>query len=620
MHNGLSMNFRPLLPGLVLIVSLTATLFATDPRSIPAATDASERAAETTKANAFFERAFEESLARSPMAMTQLGRKQDYDKWDDFSEQAALDNLLLNVRQLAELKRTIRYEALGEQAKVSYRLFVSQAELAVESWRWRYHGYLLDQMNGLHSSVPAFLISFHTIDNVAEAKAYSARLRGMAPLFACVIEEAKLREAKGILMPKFVYPLVIQACRDLITGQPFDQSGRKCALLEDFEKKVGALKEVDEVTKTRLLAEARAALVEAVKPAYESLIGLLQAQERVATTDDGVWKFPNGREFYDFTLRVSTTTNLTADEIHALGLREVARIQGEIETIKGRLGFKGDQAAFFKFMKEDPQFYYPNTPEGKAAYLRHANEIIDEMRASLDRFFTVKPKAGLVVKEVEPFRAEGEAAAFYENPSEDGTRPGTYYVNTFDMRGIPKFEMETLAHHEAIPGHHMQIAIAQELADMPKFRKFGNGYTAYVEGWALYCEYFPKEFGFYRDPYMDFGRLNAELLRAVRLVVDTGIHAKHWTRGQVTDYFRKNTPNSERDISTETSRYIVWPGQATAYKIGMIRILELRELAKKELGPKFDLRAFHDLVLHDGAVPLDILEENVRAWIAKQKG
>ena len=271
-------------------------------------------------------------------------------------------------------------------------------------------------------------------------------------------------------------------------------------------------------------------------------------------------------------------------------------------------------------MKEDPQFYYPNTPEGKAAYLRHANEIIDEMRASLDRFFTVKPKAGLVVKEVEPFRAEGEAAAFYENPSEDGTRPGTYYVNTFDMRGIPKFEMETLAHHEAIPGHHMQIAIAQELADMPKFRKFGNGYTAYVEGWALYCEYFPKEFGFYRDPYMDFGRLNAELLRAVRLVVDTGIHAKHWTRGQVTDYFRKNTPNSERDISTETSRYIVWPGQATAYKIGMIRILELRELAKKELGPKFVLRAFHDLVLHDGAVPLDILEENVRAWIAKQKG
>jgi uncharacterized protein (DUF885 family) len=241
------------------------------------------------------------------------------------------------------------------------------------------------------------------------------------------------------------------------------------------------------------------------------------------------------------------------------------------------------------------------------------------MRARLGEFFLTLPKAPLVVKPVEPFREQGAAGAFYEEPSADGTRPGTYYVNTVDMHGVPIFEMETLAHHEAIPGHHLQIAIAHELAGLPKFRKYG-GYTAYDEGWALYAEYFPKEFGFYADPDQDFGRLYDELLRAVRLVVDTGLHARHWTRAQVMDYFRQNTPESERDLLTETNRYIVWPGQATAYKIGMLRILELRERAKKELGPKFDLREFHDLVLRDGAVPLDILEENVSAWIAKKQG
>lgn len=551
--------------------------------------------------------------------MTQLGLKQDYDKWDDHSEQAALDNLLLEVKQLAELKHSFRLEQLDEPTKISYRMFVSQTEQDIEGWRWRRHAYLLDQMNGLHSAVPSFLISFHTIENVGEARAYIARLQGMAPLFAQICDEVRIRQARGILPPKFVFPIVIQACREVIAGEPFDQSGKKCALLEDFENKITALKDIDSSTRLALLADARAALLQAVKPAYQDMIALLETQEKVATTDDGAWKFPDGGEFYDFALRVETTTRLHADEIHQLGLHEVARIHGEIEAIKDRVGFKGDLRAFFKFMKEDPQFYFPNTPEGKAAYMSQARAIIETMRANLDRFFTVKPKAGLLVKEVEPFRAEGEAAAFYEQPSADGSRPGTYYVNTFEMRGLPKFELETLAHHEAIPGHHMQVAIAQELTDLPKFRKYSAGYNAYSEGWALYCEFFPKEFGFYRDPYMDFGRLNDELLRAVRLVVDTGIHAKHWTREQVQDYFRQNTPNSERDISTETNRYIVWPGQATSYKIGMIKILELRELAKEELGPKFDLRAFHDLVLKNGPLPLDLLEEIVRGCIAQRK-
>lgn len=591
----------------------------------PVATPA-EIAAESAKANAFFERVFDENVARSPMTMTQLGMKTDYDKWDDLSEARELEDFELGVKQLGELKRTINFDLLDDQAKVSYRMFVRDAERSIEGWRWRYHSYPLNQMSGLHSDVPAFLINFHRVDSVADARAYIARLRGIAPLLDQLMDKAEVRAAKGIMPPKFVYGLVLDSCREVIAGAPFDASGKKSALLEDIEAKIAALKDADDATKASLLADATAALTGAVQPAYGKLIALLQAHEKRATTDDGVWKLPEGGEFYAYQLRGSTTTRLTAAEIHALGLREVARIHSGMEAIMRQVGFKGDPStdsgqalqAFFKYIKEDLKFYYPTTPEGKAAYMKRANEIIDTMRARLDEFFITKPKAPLVVKPVEPFREQGSAGAFYEQPAPDGSRPGAYYVNTIDMRGVPIFEMETLAHHEAIPGHHMQIAIAQELTGIPRFRKFG-GNTAYVEGWALYAEYFPKEFGFYQDPMQDFGRLYDELLRAVRLVVDTGLHDKKWTREQTMDYFRKNTPNPERDIFTETNRYIVWPGQATAYKVGQLKILELRELAKKELGARFDLREYHDLVLKDGAVPLDLLEENVRAWIARKK-
>jgi len=578
-----------------------------------------EITAESAKANAFFERVFDENVARSPMTMTQLGMKTDYDKWDDLSEARELEDFELGVKQFAELKRTINFDLLDEQARVSYRMFVRDAERAIEGWRWRYHSYPLNQMSGLHSDVPAFLINFHRVDSVADARAYIARLRGIGPLLDQLMDKAEVRAAKGIMPPKFVYGLVLDSCREVVAGAPFDKSGKKSALLEDIEGKIAALKDADAATKAALLADATAALTGTVQPAYGKLIALLQAHEKRATTDDGAWKLPEGDEFYAYQLRGSTTTRLTAEEIHALGLREVARIHSGMEAIMKQVGFKGDLQAFFKYIKEDPKFYYPTTPEGKAAYMKRVTEIIDTMNARLDEFFITKPKAPLVVKPVEPFREQGSAGAFYEQPAPDGSRPGAYYVNTIDMRGVPIFEMETLAHHEAIPGHHMQIAIAQELTGIPRFRKYG-GNTAYIEGWALYAEYFPKEFGFYQDPMQDFGRLYDELLRAVRLVVDTGLHAKKWTREQTMEYFRKNTPNPERDIFTETNRYIVWPGQATAYKVGQLKILELRELAKKELGARFDLREYHDLVLKDGAVPMDLLEENVRSWIAKKKG
>lgn len=584
-----------------------------------AAKDSDSRIAlESAKANLFFDQVFDEAADRSPQFLAQLGIKKDTDKWDDISEARQLENLVLKMQRLAELKRTIRYEWLDAQTQVSHRMFVRETEHAIEGWKWRHHNYPLNQMNGIHSEAPAFLINYHPIADVADAQAYLTRLRGLEVLFDQLLDGVNVRATLQIVPPRFVFPLVMDSIREIISGQPFDNSEKKSALLDDFETKVNALKNIEPTQKQELLMSARAVLTGKVKPAYEKIIAVLEAQQKNATEDDGVWKLPDGGSYYAYALRSETTTRLSAEEIHELGLNEVARIQREMGAIMAKVGFKGDLPAFFKFIKEDPQFYFPTTPEGKAAYIKRATETIETMRRRMDEFFITQPKAPLIIKPVEPFREQGAAGASLEQATPDGSKPGIYYVNTVDMRGLPIFEIETLAHHEAIPGHHLQISIAQELTGIPKFRKFG-GNNAYSEGWALYSEYFPKEFGFYSDPYQDFGRLNDELLRAVRLVVDTGIHARRWTRQQVIDYFRKNTPNSERDILTETNRYIVWPGQATSYKIGMIQFIELRELSKKELGTAFQLREYHDLVLRCGGVPMDLLAENVRAWIKEKK-
>jgi uncharacterized protein (DUF885 family) len=607
------MKLRYLLPGVAVFTTLVSSVQAGSAPTPEAV------AAESAKANAFFDRVFDESVDRSPLTQGYLGIKKDHDKWDDYSEARQLEDLGRTVQQLAELKRSIKFDWLDAQTQMSYRLFAAEAERTIEGWKWREHGYVFTQMSGAHQDAPAFIINYHVVENIDDARAYITRLRTWGVPFGQLQEQTEHQAARGIQPPKFVYPILIEASREVISGEPFDASGKPSALWEDFSAKVNALKDADEATKKQLLADGRAALLESVKPAYDKLIAMFEAQAKVATDEDGVWKLPEGRDYYNFMLRRHTTTPLSADEIHELGLKEVARIHAGMTAIKEQVGFKGDLKAFLAFMRDDPQFSFPTTDEGKAAYVTRATAFIDAMRARLPEFFGVLPKSPLVVKKVEPFREKGSAGAFYEQPSADGTRPGAYYINTIDMRGLPIYEMETLAHHEAIPGHHMQIAIAQELKNMPKFRMYG-GYTAFSEGWALYAEYFPKEFGFYQDPYQDYGRLFDELLRAVRLVVDTGVHSKRWTRAQVMDYFRQNTSNSERDIFTETNRYIIWPGQACSYKIGMLKILELREQAKQQLGPKFDLRGFHDLILQNGSLPLDLVEENVRTWIAARKG
>ncbi|HVF70422.1 MAG TPA: DUF885 domain-containing protein [Chthoniobacterales bacterium] len=579
-------------------------------------TPAPQASDESKRANEFLDKCFDEFVATHPQIESSLGIKTHNDQWNDISEEAGKRDLETAQKNLAELRRQFPKEKLDKQTQLSCDLYEFQVQRDTEGFKYRLNNYPVNQMFGVHSEIPTFLINIHKVDSQKDAQAYVARLNGIPKLFDQLLLNLKEREERGVIPPKFVFPLVLEACEKVIKGQPYEESGPVSPLLEDFTKKVAGLKDLDQPARDALIADARKALTESVKPAYTKLIAALREQEKKANDDAGVWKFRDGKEFYEFALRRTTTTNLTADQIHETGLKEVARIHGEMRKIMEQVKFKGDLQAFFKFMREDPQFYFPQTEEGQQKYLAMATKIIDTMKGRLDELFLTKPKADCVVKAVEQFRESSAGKAFYNQPAPDGSRPGMFYVNLSDMKSTPIYELESLAHHEGIPGHHMQIAIAQELKGIPKFRRFGGRYTAYSEGWGLYSELTPKEIGMYKDPYSDFGRLSLELWRAGRLVVDTGLHSeKKWTRQQAIDYLKQNTPNSEEDCVDSINRYIVMPSQATAYKIGMLRILELREKAKKQLGAKFDLRQFHDVVLTNGPVPLDMLEQLVDAWV-----
>ncbi len=573
---------------------------------------------ETKKANAFFDRVFDAAIDRDPQRQTRLGIKKDYGKWTDISDEHIQKELEIIKANLDSLHKNINADALDEQAKISYRLFEKDCNNKIENFKWRFHDYPVTQMQGMHSELPSFLINMHSITNRSDAEAYISRLTGINALFDQLIVNLKIREEKNIIPPKFVFPYVINDCKNILSGTPFEKSKVMNPLLADFMSKVDTLKVLDEATKKELIEKASGALITSVKPAYEKLIAYMNMLEKKSTTDDGAWKLPDGDAFYDAALKQTTTTSMTADEIHEQGLKEVARIHGEMKEIMKKVDFKNDNLSdFFDFMRIDKQFYYSNTVEGKEAYRVKAVKIIDDMKLSLDKLFLTKPKADIVVKAVEPFREKSSGGAFYEEPALDDSRPGRYYINLYAMADQANYQMEALAYHEGIPGHHMQIAIAQELTNMPKFRK-NEGNTAYVEGWGLYSELVPKEIGFYQDPYSDFGRLAMELFRAARLVVDTGIHRKKWTREQALKYFKDNTPNPEGDNKKEIERYIVWPSQATGYKIGMNKILELRENAKMKLGNKFDIREYHDVVLTSGPLPMDVLEDVVNAWVEKK--
>lgn len=583
----------------------------TTPQAAGAAEDPS--AALTAFLDAEFKRIV---LDRSPEIQTFLGIKDDYDQWSDPSRANSRETLELYRASVETMRERFDPDELDAQARLSYALYIDGLADQEAQFKWFDHGYLFNQMFGRQSRVPAFLIAQHRVGSEADAIAYIERLERLKANMDTYVDMAQARFEKGIHPPRFVYAYVLDDARNILKGAPFDNDAdADSTLLADLKGKLDGVDDLSQERKDELLVRGTAALLESVGPAYENLIAVMQAQQAEAGTDDGVWKLPDGEAYYRHRLRQMTTTELTAEEIHDIGLKEMDRIHAEMRGIMETVGFEGTLKEFFVFMREDPQFYFPDTEEGRAGYLELATGLIENMKGRLDELFLTKPKADVVVKPVEPFREKSAGKAFYQRPTPDGSRPGVYYANLYNMAEMPRYAAEALAYHEGVPGHHMQIAISQELEGIPMFRKFG-GYTAYIEGWGLYSELLPKEIGLYEDPYSDFGRLSLELWRAARLVVDTGLHHKRWTREQAIDYLVENTPNARRDCVKAIERYIVMPGQATAYKIGMLKILELRDKARKALGDDFDIRAFHDVILANGPVPLDVLEDLVDDWIA----
>jgi len=569
--------------------------------------------AESERLNAWFEEVFQRNVARSPMTQTFLGQKTNYDQWNDASPEFELENFELGQADLAYMQANFDFDALDESAQISWRLYEYNAQRAIDGQRWVDHGYTFTPRSGPHMNSPTFLINNHRIDNASDAEAYIGRLRNLGPYLDQNIANARRSFELGVSTPDWTYSPMIRTAQNIVTGAPFDD-GDDSPLMADFRAKLTAL-ELPQADYDQLLADAEAALRDVVAPAYGRIIALFEEQAESASSDDGVWKHPDGGEYYNYLLNGYTTMDISAEEIHQLGLSEVARIHDEMRGIMAQVGFEGSLQDFFEFMRTDPQFQYANDEAGRTAYLADATALIDTMREALPQMFNTFPRAELEVRRVEAFREASAGKAFYNRPAPDGSRPAYYYANLRDMADMPTYQMEALAYHEGIPGHHMQLAIMQELEGVPSFRRFG-GYTAYTEGWGLYSELLPRDFGFYSDPYSDFGRLAMELWRACRLVVDTGIHHHQWSRQDAVDYLATNTPNPQGDVENAIDRYVVYPGQANAYKIGMLEIVRLRGIAEAELGEAYDIRDFHDVVLTQGAMPLAILEERVQDYIA----
>ncbi|RJY09539.1 DUF885 domain-containing protein [Aurantiacibacter aquimixticola] len=560
---------------------------------------------EAADIDTFFERYDEASLELSPESKAYRGiRDEDYGEWNDASAAADARQRQLRQDYLARMRTGYDLDALGAQGALSYRLFEAVAARDGLLDPYEEYGYIFNQMTGRQSGIPAFLINTHTVTNISDAEAYIERIRGIGPLMDTLIARAAQRAANGIMPTDWVYPYVLSDIDNIL------EAGLDNAVLEDFGGEVDAL-DIPVPEKEALKQRAAQAWQSHAAPAYGRLRSEMLRQQAIAPSDDGVWRLPNGGEYYDALLSYYTTTDLSADEIHDIGLREVDRIHGEMREIMEQVGFEGSLQDFFQYTRTDDRFYFDTREE----YLAEVDRVVAAMNERLPDYFITLPEYELVVKPVEAFREQSAGKAFYQSPAPDGSRPGTYYVNLYNLKDMSRNELEALAYHEANPGHHMQRAIQTGLDGLPAFRRFG-GFTAYTEGWGLYSEELPKEMGFYTDPYSDFGRLGMELWRAARLVVDTGIHSKRWTRAEAIAYLTENTPNPDGDIRKAIERYIVYPGQATAYMIGKLKIMELRERAREEMGEDFDIREFHEVVLVNGPVPLDILEEQVEEYIA----
>ena len=587
----------------------------------------SEKATEENGAlslNEWLDAQYEEQLLRSPMNLTYLGRDERKDEIDEFTLASYQADLAWQAASVAEMANRFDRAKLSEPEQLSYDLWKYSYEQSAASEAYFYNGLVFDQMNGIHAFVPTFLINFHTVANVSDFEALVARLKLIKPRMMDALDIARESSSRGVVAPYFAMEGVADQSRKIISGQPFEADAETdSAIWADIQRKAQGLLDEGLLTEDEanaLKAEAKTALLSSFGPAYKAIIAWTET-ERLSSPEvaTGIGTQGGGDAYYAHLLAQQTTTDLSADEIHTIGLNEVARIRNEMLGIMDEVEFQGDLQAFFEEVRTGEWNYYPDTDEGRQAYIDDATAAIDNLKALLPEYFGLLPKADLIVKRVEAFRERDGAAQHYYAGTPDGSRPGVYYAHLSDMTAMPKNQLEVIAYHEGLPGHHMQITIAQELEGVPQFQT-QLGFTAYAEGWGLYSEKLASEMpGTYADAYQQFGRLSSEIWRAIRLVVDTGLHSKGWTEQEAIDYFMANSPEPYESVRSEVRRYIVMPGQATSYKIGMIKILELRSTAIEALGDDFDIRGFHDTVLGAGSLPLDLLERRIMQWIETVK-
>ncbi|MEY2565082.1 MAG: hypothetical protein QOH88_3275 [Verrucomicrobiota bacterium] len=564
-----------------------------------------EKLSDPDRLHRLFDFSWEYTMKEAPEFATAVGYPGQNDRWTDISFGAIARRKETNKLDL-ELIQSIKRDKLSEADAISYDLYRRNAEFSVEGDHFPLELLQITQMSGVQQSV-AQVIASTMFKTTKDYEDLVARLNGVPALIDQTIVLLQKGLEQKITPPQVTLRDVPEQVRNLIVKNPAESS-----LLEPFKEMSSLVPAADQ---TRLRQAATEAFTKRVAPAFQKLHDFLVATYLPrARTTIGVNKLPDGDKIYAYTTRQQTTTELTPAQIHQIGLDEVKRIRGEMDKVIASTGFKGDFRAFIKFLLTDPKFYYTDAESLLSGY----RDIAKRIDPKLVEFFGNLPRLPYGVHPVPAHSEKSQAAAYYEPGSLKAGRPGYFFANTYDLPGRPKWGMETLTLHEAVPGHHFQIAIAQEMEDLPEFRKNG-GYNAFAEGWALYAESLGYEMGFFKDPYQNFGHLGDEMLRAVRLVVDTGLHSMEWSREQAIKYFEENTGSPPHDIEVEVDRYIVWPSQALGYKIGQLKMRELRTFAEKELGPKFDLRAFHDEVLKNGALPLNVLETHIKEWVGKRK-
>lgn len=569
----------------------------------------------------FYGRVFARFALQSPELLSNM---RILPPWLDFYSDDLDDASPAHDAQMADMIRNNvdvlhRYDrsALDSNGQLSYDVLDYFLSIQVEGDPYRNHDFPVNQLAGIQSNMPNFMAQTHQVNNRHDADAYIERLDKFQTKFEQVLEGLKLREAKGVIPPQFTVEEVLVQMDGFIA-----KPAKENMLYTSFKEKLDKLAPdtLDQSSRDVLLARAESSIDKSVYPAYRLLIDYFKALQPKAQGNFGAWHLPDGDVYYAWCVRMHTTTDMTPEQVHSLGLGEVARISAEMDAILKDKGLvEGTIGARVQELAHQPDSTFPSTPDGKAAMLKQYQAILDEVNKGLGSAFDVRPKLGVEVKAVPEFAEKTAPGAYYEPGSFDGSRPGVFFANMRDTTETPKFAMRTLAYHEGIPGHHFQIAIAQELKGVPFFRRV-LPFTAYAEGWALYAERLAWELGFQKDPLDNLGRLRDEMMRAVRLVVDSGIHYKHWTREQAITYMMDNTGMSETDVVAEIERYFVAPGQALAYKAGMLKILELREKAKQALGDKFTLSEFHDQMLTHGALPLALLERVVDDWIKQKQG